>query len=244
MYERHRIDPFPGSEEKNYTYTIITTDSNKQLSFLHDRMPVILENGSEEIRIWLDPSRSEWSKDLQSLLKPYNGELECYPVSKEVGKVGNNSPSFIVPIGSTENKNNIANFFSNTKKTAKGEGEKEVIAADVAIMRGSAAEHADCEKRVTAEHSGFKNNASLPDPASTAALLNSRTVGPKRRHDSDSNEITQPAKLAKKIEAHTKSTASPEKPHGKKRSATSNQTKGYLPKSRDGSQQITRFFNK
>lgn len=237
-YEGHRIDLFAGSEEKNYTYTIITTDSNKQLSFLHDRMPVILENGSEEIRIWLDPSRSEWSKDLQSLLKPYSGELECYPVSKEVGKVGNNSPSFIVPIGSSENKRNIANFFSNSKKTAKEEGEKEVIAADVAIMRGSAGEHAECEKRVTAEQS-------LPDPASTAALLlNSQTVGPKRRHDSDSDEITQPAKLAKKIEAHTKSTASPEKSHGKKRSATSNQSKGYLPKSRDGSQQITRFFNK
>lgn len=234
MYEGSRIDLFAGSEEKNYTYTIITTDSNKQLSFLHDRMPVILENGSEEIRIWLDPSRSEWSKHLQSLLKPYNGELECYPVSKEVGKVGNNSPSFIVPIGSSDNKRNIANFFSNSKKTAKGEGEKEVITADVAIMRGSAAEHAEC---VTAEQS-------LPDPASTAALLNSQTVGPKRRHDSDSDEKAQPAKLAKKSEGHTNSTASPELSHGKTRSATSNQSKGYVPKSRDGSQQITRFFNK
>lgn len=244
MYEGHRFDLFAGSEEKNYTYTIITTDSNKQLSFLHDRMPVILENGSEEIRIWLDPSRSEWSKDLQSLLKPYNGELECYPVNREVGKVGNNSPSFIVPIGSSENKKNIANFFSNSKKNAKGEGEKEVFAADVPIMRGSAAEHADCEKRVTAEQSGLKKNGSLPDPASTAALINLRTVGPKRRHDSDRDEVAQPVKLAKKIEAHTESTASPEKPHGKKRSATSNLSKGYLRKSRDGSQQITRFFNK
>lgn len=207
-------------------------------------MPVILENGSEEIRTWLDPGRSEWSKELQSLLKPYDRELVCYPVSKEVGKVGNNSPSFIVPIASTENKKNIANFFSNAKKTVKGEGEKNVIAADVATMRGSAGEHAGGEKRVTAEHSSFKNDASLPDPASTAALLNSRTVGPKRGHDSDSDEIAQPAKLAKKIEAHTESTASPEKPHGKKRSATSNQSKAYLPKPRDGSQQITRFFNK
>lgn len=194
---------------------------------------MILENGSEEIRTWLDPCRSEWSKELQSLLKPYGGELECYPVNKEVGKVGNNSPSFIVPVASTENKKSIANFFSNAKKTAKGGAEKEV--------RGSAA---DGEKRVTAEHSGFINDAPLPVPASTAATLNSRTVGPKRVHDSDSDEIAQPAKLAKKIEAHTQSTASPEKPHGKRRSATSNQSKGYLPKTRDSSQQITRFFNK
>ena len=48
-------------QKKNYTYTIITTDSNKQLGFLHDRMPVILENGSEALRTWLDPQRYEWS---------------------------------------------------------------------------------------------------------------------------------------------------------------------------------------
>lgn len=207
-------------------------------------MPVILENGSEEIRIWLDPIRSQWSKELQSILKPYNGELECYPVSKEVGKVGNNSPTFIVPIASTENRKNIANFFSGAKKTAKGEEEKELIAAEVAAMGESAGEHADGEKRVTAEQSGFTNNGPLPVPASTAALLETRTVGTKRVHDSDSDEMAQPAKLAKKIETHTKSTASPEKPHGKKRSATSNHSKGHLPKVRDGSQQITKFFNK
>lgn len=101
-----------GSEEKHYTYTIITTDSNKQLKFLHDRMPVILENGSEDIRTWLDPNRYTWSKELQSLLVPFQGELEVYPVSKEVGKVGNNSPNFIIPVASSENKSNIANFFA------------------------------------------------------------------------------------------------------------------------------------
>ena len=66
-----------GTEEKLYTYTIITTDSNPALKFLHDRMPVILENGSDDIRTWLDPKRSEWSKELQSLLRPFSGELEC-----------------------------------------------------------------------------------------------------------------------------------------------------------------------
>ncbi len=64
-----------GEDQKHYTYTIITTSSNKQLNFLHTRMPVILENGSEEVRTWLDPKRSTWSKELQSLLKPFEGEL-------------------------------------------------------------------------------------------------------------------------------------------------------------------------
>lgn len=103
------------SDEKQYTFTIITTDSNKQLKFLHDRMPVILEPGSDAMRQWLDPSMHEWSRDLQSLLQPFAGEVEVYPVSKDVGKVGNNSPAFIRPLYSKENKSNIANFFSSPK---------------------------------------------------------------------------------------------------------------------------------
>ena len=104
------------SDEKTYTYTVITTDANKQMKFIHDRMPVILDPGSEQIRTWLNPQRHEWSKDLQNLLKPFAGELDIYPVSKEVGKVGNNSPSFIIPLDSKENKSNIANFFANAQK--------------------------------------------------------------------------------------------------------------------------------
>jgi putative SOS response-associated peptidase YedK len=107
---------YEDSDEKLYTYTIITTDSNKQLSFLHDRMPVILDAGTDAVKIWLDPTRNKWSKELQSLLKPFAGELECYPVDKDVGKVGNNSPAFIVPVDSKENKKNIANFFGNAQK--------------------------------------------------------------------------------------------------------------------------------
>lgn len=115
-YEVKRCCNGIGSDEKLYTYTIITTSSNSYLKFLHDRMPVILDPGSKEMKIWLDPTRTTWSKDLQSVLEPYEGELECYAVPKEVGKVGNNSPDFILPINNKENKSNIANFFANAKK--------------------------------------------------------------------------------------------------------------------------------
>jgi hypothetical protein len=81
-------------------------------------MPVILDPGSDALRTWLDPKRHEWSRDLQSLLKPFGGELDIYPVSKDVGKVGNNSPSFIIPLDSKENKSNIANFFANASKAS------------------------------------------------------------------------------------------------------------------------------
>src|SRR5579862_5924530 len=37
-----------------------------------------------------------------------------FPVKKEVGKVGEDSPLFILPLDSAENKSNIANFFSKS----------------------------------------------------------------------------------------------------------------------------------
>jgi putative SOS response-associated peptidase YedK len=216
---------FEDSDEKLFTYTIITTESNKQLSFLHDRMPVILDNGSEAIRTWLDPNRTEWSTDLQSLLKPFHGELECYPVSKDVGKVGNNSPSFLVPINSAANKNNIANFFGS--------------------QRAAKVEHDPGEHRATTDRvDGTEDNAPLPVP-------DCQSQGIKREHhDEDSTGSTadkEPAsKRIKPEPSASPTTTSPAKPAptARKRgtrSATSNGSAAKTPKS-DGSQRITAFF--
>lgn len=60
-----------------YSFTIITTDNNAQLSFLHDRMPVILSTPQHAAR-WLDTTSHEFSKNVASLLKPFDGELDCY----------------------------------------------------------------------------------------------------------------------------------------------------------------------
>lgn len=136
-------------KEKTYTYTIITTDSNKQLKFLHDRMPVIFDPGSEAVRIWLDPGRYEWSAELQGLLKPFAGELEVYPVSKEVGKVGNNSPSFVIPVASRENKGNIANFFAAAGKQKVREEAAEV--KDVEVKKEIKHEEGKEDKKKDAE---------------------------------------------------------------------------------------------
>ncbi|KAL8848072.1 MAG: hypothetical protein Q9221_006873 [Calogaya cf. arnoldii] len=235
---------YEGSEEKHYTYTIITTDSNKQLSFLHDRMPVILENGSDAVRTWLDPKRSEWSKELQSLLKPFGDELECYPVSKEVGKVGNNSPTFIVPVASTENKNNIANFFGNAKKEAVGKGEKEEIKEEEVELckKGVKIEHDEQESRSTVQHSGTEDNAPLPVPAPPSAA-----AGSKRTRETDADDDVSSAKAVKveKAEASADSTGSPDKKSGRKsRSGTCNGTKGSPVKAGEQSQKITNFFSK
>ena len=143
--------------EKLYTYTIITTDSNKQLKFLHDRMPVILEPGSEKMKTWLDPSNIGWNKELQGMLKPFDGELEVYPVDKAVGKVGNNSPSFVVPIDSKENKKNIANFFG-TQKAKAGE----IAAKNEAARKAEDEDEVEEERDTTEKLEAPESNAPLP----------------------------------------------------------------------------------
>ena len=254
---------YEGSEDKIYTYTIITTESNSQLSFLHDRMPVILDNGSDEIRTWLDPGRSEWTKELQSLLKPYQGELECYPVDQAVGKVGNNSPSFIIPVASTENKKNIANFFLNAKKR-EGKPIKQELKHEKSetIGRGTKVYQDETEQRQTADQDVADSNAPLPVLPSPIH----GSEGVKRKHEAGTREddntckpsknkvVKVPRKAASvddnddatvKREVPTPATASPERKSGRKpKNARQNTAKGSPTQTDNGSQRITNYFNK
>ena len=219
-------------------------------------MPVILENGTDQIRTWLDPKRSEWSKELQSLLKPYNGELECYPVSKDVGKVGNNSPTFIIPVASSENKNNIANFFANSKQAAKGNEEKQEIKEDEDKVK-CAGDHIDGvlgEDRKTVDEPRTEDNA--PMPVAKPKLM---AHGAKRERDDDDKSegegegdaIEKSAtKVSKRKKGQPTPDQSPSKPPQKSgsrktKSATSNGTgsKSSPVKVGKGSQRITNFFN-
>jgi hypothetical protein len=199
-------------------------------------MPVILENGSEELRTWLDPNRSTWSKELQNLLKPFQGELEVYPVSKEVGKVGNNSPNFIIPVASSENKSNIANFFKVPAKTSPSANSKSENPKKEPKEMPFKSE--DVEDRKTIDHDGSEDNAPLPVPKEETKQ------GIKRELDDVSDE---PPKKAAKISASPSKTSSPPpKPARKTRSATSNNTAS--PSKSAGkdksSQKITSFFGK
>lgn len=226
-------------EEKLYTYTIITTDSNQQLGFLHDRMPVILDAGSDAMKVWLDPERNKWSKELQSLLQPYKGELECYPVSKEVGKVGNNSADFIVPIDSKENKKNIANFFSNAKKGTGKEPKKTAEAAsDLRI------EHEQDENRETKDHQGSEDNAPLP----VLSQEHDTTQGMKRQHSPDPEDSSKAVKTARiDLSPENKKQTISAPSSRKTRSATTNGSisKRNSPKKLcTESQRITSFFGK
>lgn len=185
---------YEGSDEKLYTYTIITTDSSEQLKFLHDRMPVILENGSEQIRTWLDPKRSAWSAELQSLLKPYKGDLDVYAVRKDVGKVGNSSPAFIVPVSSSDNKQNIVNFFGNAKGRPRTGDKKQAVIEKAAEPGGEGVtvDHQEGKDRKTIkEESGTVDSPPAPVPLESDQEPKS---GVKRRlGDDDDDERGSPA---------------------------------------------------
>lgn len=220
-------------DRKNYTYTIITTDSNKQLGFLHDRMPVILNPASDEIKVWLDPGRWEWSKELQDVLRPFEGELEVYPVSKEVGKVGNNSPSFIIPIASRENKSNIANFFAN----AQAKGKKEETKKDVEVKK-------DMDSTSVKE---TKTVDEIVEEADDGGMGVSPVAGAKRKGDDELQDYEPPLKKEAVSPAHakTKPSPSPSKPStrsSKTISATTNGTKSPAKSKGTGTQKITKFF--
>lgn len=195
-------------------------------------MPVILDNGSDALRTWLDPGRYEWTEELQNLLKPYDGELDIYPVSKDVGKVGNNSPSFIIPIDSAENKSNIANFFGNQKKKAEGEIKKSIIKAEQDVeTKDVKVEHEAEETRATINEGGPENNAPLP----------SSPRGVKREHSKDEEEREGESKASRTATP----VKSPTKAGRKTRSATSNGSASRPPpKGEKGTQRITNFFGK
>ncbi|KAK5050421.1 hypothetical protein LTR84_003702 [Exophiala bonariae] len=238
---------YEGSEEaeKLYTYTIITTDSNKQLKFLHDRMPVILDPGTDEIKMWLDPSRNKWSKELQAMLKPFEGELECYPVDRDVGKVGNNSPGFIVPVDSKENKKNIANFFGNAAAVS-GQKQKAAIKPSEKGL-----EQEPEETRKTVDHDGSEDNAPLPVPTSPSSQSPQKLTGKKREAPNSpvSSPPTKQAKFGSNI-SPMKTAASTTPGSGKKpRSATNNKdlvlnSNKNKKKTEAGTQRITNFFGK
>lgn len=62
------------SGEKEGHYAIITTDCAKDISWLHERMPVILDT-DEKIDMWLNPENTP--ETLLKILRPLEG-LEWY----------------------------------------------------------------------------------------------------------------------------------------------------------------------
>lgn len=69
---------------------ILTTSSNKSLSAIHHRMPVIIR--PQDFERWLD-CRTQEPRDVKDLMLPFDEDyLEAIPVGKAVNKVSNSGP--------------------------------------------------------------------------------------------------------------------------------------------------------
>ena len=192
-------------------------------------MPVVLDNGSEALRTWLDPGRHVWTQELQSLLRPFAGALDVYPVHQDVGKVGNNSPTFIVPLDSKENKSNIANFFA--KGAAKGPPQLPVKAGP--------------GRRFVEDEDPAPRGS--PEEEARPATAAGKSDGCKRAAEEDEGEDNDDDDNAPGHEpSHKKKKLAkpPAPPKGSrpKISATSNHTKSPEKPSQPGTQKITQFF--
>ncbi|KAG9999152.1 DUF159 domain protein, partial [Aureobasidium melanogenum] len=197
------------------------------------------------LKTWLDPARSEWSTELQSLLKPFDGELECYQVDKAVGKVGNNSPSFIIPIDSKENKNNIANFFGNQKNQAKSAAEESTIKKeedDFHSTDGQIKQEPAEERATVIDPQNTEDNAPRPQPSHS--LENNASTAVKREHSPDNSDDQEPSPKVQKSGDGSSATSRLASGRVMRSSVTNNTQAKSPPKAKDGSQKITNFFAK
>lgn len=76
-----------------YTFTALTTKAHKSVEWIHDRMPVILEN--EDVDKWLNYEEYQ-PKDVLDVLKPFGG-LEYHEVSQTVNSVRNDDLTCVIP---------------------------------------------------------------------------------------------------------------------------------------------------
>lgn len=77
----------------------MTTEPNKLVATLHNRMPVIIP--PPEYQRWLDPTTI--TEDLLSLLTPYSAdEFAARPVSRLVNNPANDFPELLEEISSKD----------------------------------------------------------------------------------------------------------------------------------------------
>lgn len=89
----------PNGEELD-TAAIITTDANRTLAALHDRMPVFV--APQDFERWLDCANVE-AKAAAALIKPADDALlEAYEVSTAVNRVVNDSAALLAPLSATD----------------------------------------------------------------------------------------------------------------------------------------------
>ena len=75
---------------------IITAPVNKALSYIHDRMPVMISEDAFDL--WLDTDERTTSAALSLLKTPADSLLHAIPISTRVNRTSHNDPSVIEPL--------------------------------------------------------------------------------------------------------------------------------------------------
>ena len=92
LWERW-VDPAGGEVE---TFAVITTEANRFMAPIHDRMPVILEPGDEETWLRVDTEPAA----LHALLAPCaEDRLTAHEISPLINSPRNDAPELLAPVG-------------------------------------------------------------------------------------------------------------------------------------------------
>lgn len=92
-------------DERNHTFTVITTTANDHITMLDERMPLILDRAKE--KLWLT-SGDEGT--LLGLLRPYEGPLTFYSVAPLINVIEKNDPRVIRPAPAADQFGNLSLF--------------------------------------------------------------------------------------------------------------------------------------
>lgn len=110
------------------SFTIVTGPAHKadigDISWLHDRKPIILMAGSELFHKWLDPD-AEWSDAIYNCLETSKNEayskIASYTVDQEVGNTKSEG-EHLIEKRETKPKKSISDFFAPETKVKREEG--------------------------------------------------------------------------------------------------------------------------
>ncbi|XP_065543598.1 abasic site processing protein HMCES isoform X2 [Lathamus discolor] len=147
----------PAGGEALYTYTIITVDASKDLSFIHHRMPAILD-GDDAITQWLDFAEVP-TQEAVKLIQPIEN-IVFHPVSTFVNSIRNNTPECLAPIE------------LGAKKEAKGTPSTQVM---LGWLKNS--EEGSSQKKEKDLPKGTRQFRHSPSPRKTSAGILQQWLG-------------------------------------------------------------------
>lgn len=194
----------PGHAEPLYTFTIVTTAACAALAWLHDRQPVVLDS-ADALRTWLDVGRHPWDAHVVRLLAPPRGEnLTCYPVPKEVGKVGAESPAFVEPLAAR--RDGIEAMFA--RQVAKAP--KRSASPGLPELVSSPPKKTKSDEDETAEEPKTEKMNTWEDDEVEILDVDAPSEGPKRKSTSTSKEASQGSPSKKKKTARATKSKKPQ----------------------------------